>query len=153
MTEACIVSKRNSLIFKGGGILLMLLHHLFYHDEVRPFYNDIIIHGYGVVNQIGIFSKLCVAMFVFASGYGLAVSTPEDTKLKDFYIHRFKKLYLNYWFIWLLFVPVSIFCFNRSFLDAYGNHYCLKACLDFLGWLRCSALTAITLRGGFITVS
>ena len=136
MTEECLLNKRNSLILKGAGISLMLIHHLFYLDEMRPYYNDIIIHGHGLVNQIGIFCKLCVAVFVFVSGYGLAVSTPKSIKLKDFYWHRFKKLYLNYWFIWLLFVPIGVFVFGRTFTDAYGEYVTIRGALDFFGLLK-----------------
>ena len=89
----------------------MLFHHLFYSEWSRPLYDDIVIHGVGVINQLGIFCKLCVAVFVFLSGYGLMVSTPKNIKLKDFYWHRFKKLYLNYWVVWLLFVPIGVFIF------------------------------------------
>ena len=111
----------------------MLFHHLFYSEWSLPLYDDITIHGNGVINQLGIFSKLCVAVFVFVSGYGLVVSTPIDIKLKDFYWHRFKKLYLNYWFVWILFVPISVFVFGRTFIEAYGNHYLVKAILEFFG--------------------
>ena len=93
-----------------------------------------------IVNQIGIFSKLCVAVFVFVSGYGLAVSTPKEIKLKDFYLHRFKKLYLNYWFIWLLFVPIGVFVFGRTFMDAYGEYAAIKAILDFFGLLNLTGM-------------
>ena len=114
----------------------MLFHHLFFSESSRELYNDITIHGVGIVNQFGIFSKLCVSVFVFVSGYGLAVSTPIDVKLKDFYLHRFKKLYLNYWFIWIFFVPISVFLFGRSFTDAYGENAIIKSILDFFGILK-----------------
>ena len=58
----------------------------------------------------------------------------------SFYKHRFKKLYLNYWFIWLLFVPVDIFVFGRTLAEAYGNHYIIKMILDFFGLLNMAAL-------------
>lgn len=135
MTEG-ILSKSNSLILKGGGILLMLVHHLFYSEWSQPLYDDITIRGVGVVNQIGHFCKLCVAVFVFVSGYGLAASTPLNVKLKDFYWRRFKKLYLNYWYIWLLFVPICYFVFGRTFTDAYGEHATVKGVLDFFGLLK-----------------
>lgn len=131
-----ILSKSNSLILKGGGILLMLIHHLFYSEWSQPLYDDITIHGVGVVNQIGHFSKLCVAVFVFVSGYGLVASTPPDVKLKDFYWRRLKKIYLNYWYIWLLFVPISYFVFGRTFTDAYGENTAIKGVLDFFGLLK-----------------
>ena len=114
----------------------MLFHHLFYSPWSQQYYNDISFHGIGVFNQLGIFCKLCVAVFVFASGYGLAVSTPVGIRLKDFYWHRFKKLYLNYWFIWLLFVPLSIFVFGRTFSEAYGDNAIFKGILDFFGLLK-----------------
>lgn len=134
--DTVLLDKRQSLMLKGGGILLMLTHHLFYNDWSRELYNDIYFHGVGLVNQIGIFSKLCVAVFVFVSGYGLAVSTPVNIRLKDFYWHRFKKLYLNYWFIWVLFVPIGIFVFGRSLSDAYGDNVVVKSVLDFFGILK-----------------
>lgn len=135
MEDITLLDKRKSLILKGG-ILLMLAHHLFYNEWSRELYDDITFHGVGLVNQIGIFSKLCVAIFVFVSGYGLAASTPNEINLKDFYLHRFKKLYLNYWFIWLLFVPISVFVFGRTLSDAYGDNVVVKAILDFLGILK-----------------
>lgn len=114
----------------------MLTHHLFYNDWSRELYDDITFNGVGLVNQIGIFSKLCVAIFVFVSGYGLMASSPDNIKLKDFYWHRFKKLYLNYWFIWLLFVPIGVFVFGRTLTEAYGSNVALKAVLDFFGVLK-----------------
>lgn len=114
----------------------MLIHHLFYSSRSQQLYDDIIVYGVGFVNQIGLFSKVCVSVFVFCSGYGLAVSTPEKIKLKTFFRHRFKKLYFNYWYIWLLFVPVGVIVFGRSFADAYGEHTVIKGALDFVGLLK-----------------
>ena len=114
----------------------MLIHHLFYSEWSQPLYDDITIHGVGVVNQIGRFCKLCVAVFVFVSGYGLTASTPPDVKLKDFYWRRLKKIYLNYWYIWLLFVPITYFIFGRTFTDAYGDNSAIKGVLDYFGLLK-----------------
>lgn len=130
-----LIRKRTSSILKGIGILLMLFHHLFYSEPSQALYNDLTIHGINVVNEIGIFCKLCVAVFVFVSGYGLAASTPPDQSLKAFYCRRFKKLYLHYWFIWLIFIPITVFVFGRSFNDAYGENAIVKGILDFFGLL------------------
>lgn len=115
-----LITRQQSLIMKGIGICLMLTHHLFYSEKSIPLYDDIVIHGHGIVNTIGVFSKLCVALFVFVSGYGLAVSTPGNFSVGRFYIRRFRKLYLNYWLIWLIFVPIGIFVFHRTFEDVYN---------------------------------
>lgn len=45
-----VLIKRNSLIIKAVGILLMLAHHLFYSEWSQQFYDDLTINGVGVVN-------------------------------------------------------------------------------------------------------
>lgn len=58
---------QDSNVLKGIVILIMLWHHLF----LRPEYNDIVIHGHSIAQEIAIMCKVCVAIFVFVSGYGL----------------------------------------------------------------------------------
>ena len=123
MQQNSLISKSNSLIIKGVGILLMFLHHLFYSPSSTSLFWDYHVHvgshDIGLVNQLGIYGKLCVAMFVFVSGYGLEASfLKKDLNVLTFYKHRFIKLYMNYWFIWLLFVPIGIFIFGRTIPDA-----------------------------------
>lgn len=114
----------------------MLIHHLFYSESSRLLYDDFIFHGHGLVNEIGVLSKVCVAIFVFVSGYGLSYKYKEGFDKKQYYVSRFKKLYFNYWFIWLLFVPISVFVFQRTFADVYGTHIIYKSGLDILGVLN-----------------
>jgi len=57
------ISLNETNAVKGIAIIAMLLHHLFYtHPEF----------GF-VVHQIGLIGKVCVAMFLFLSGYGLTI--------------------------------------------------------------------------------
>lgn len=128
-----VLTKDASQIMRGGGILLMLIHHLFGNEELRPLFDDVIIRGGGLVNQIGIYSNVCVSIFIFISGYGLTISTPSDIPLRTFYKKRLKKLFFNFWFVWIIFVPISIFVFGRTFENAYGAHPYFKAVLEFFG--------------------
>ena len=103
---------------KGIAILAMLCHHLyaFPPDGVEPYT--------GVLHWFGVLGKVCVALFLFCSGYGLAanykpISFKEDLK---FIGRRLVKFYLNYWVIFLIFVPITIFCFHRPLSAAYGEH-------------------------------
>lgn len=130
------LSINDTNVLKGLAILLMLMHHLFWvpnglFDDVYLFQDRYL------VNEIGIFSKLCVSLFIFLSGYGLVAKTEKDggqiADLKSFYYRRFKKLYLNYWFVWLLFVPISVFYFGITFEEAYGSNVCLNLAADLLG--------------------
>ena len=132
MMKNQLLSVNKSWILKGIAICLLLVHHLFY--ERNGLYNDFPVHGRYLVQQIGVFSRLCVALFVFLSGYGLAVSHKEQP-IGKFYMRRFKKLFLNYWFIWIIFVGLSILVFHRSMYMVYGNHIAMRAGLDFLGIL------------------
>ena len=121
-------------ILKGIALLLLLLHHLFYLKT--GLYDDIqIYHSHYLVNEIGWFSKLCVAIFVFLSGYGLTIQANKSTKINViiFYKHRFSKLYLNYWFIWIIFVPIGILFFHRTFDLVYVNHIWEKLLIDIVG--------------------
>lgn len=126
------LSINDTTVLKGVAILLLLAHHLFYQGIG---YNDVHLYGnHYLVKEIGIISKLCVAIFVFLSGYGLTVNAEKSlTSLKTFYVHRFVKLMANYWFIWIIFVPIGVFVFNRTFQDVYGDHVFFKFMLDFLG--------------------
>ena len=122
---------------KGLALLLLLCHHLFYIDN--GLYDSISIAGHNVIQVIGQWSKVCVAIFIFLSGYGLMYQTIRDGKiesLKRFYWHRYTKLFVNYWFIWLVFVPIGVFIFGRSFHDSYGAYMPIKVFLDFFGLIN-----------------
>lgn len=120
-------------ILKGIAIVLLLCHHSLYPGQP---YDDVIVHGIPLVENFGKFSKLCVAAFVFLSGYGLTVSAVKSGgigSLTSFYRRRYVKLLTNYWVIYLLFVPLGVFVFNRSFSSVYGDNYWLGAISDFFG--------------------
>ena len=120
-------------VLKGIAILLLLCHHCFYPGEP---YDDIVLFGHPIVQNIGEFSKLCVAIFVFFSGYGLTIQAMAQGGIKNvwaFYRRRYVKLMINYWLIWFIFVPMGVFIFHRTFPLVYGEHFMLRAFWDFLG--------------------
>lgn len=133
------LSHKDTNVLKGIGLLLLLFHHLFHIQS--GLYDDIHIAGdHFLVQEIGKWCKFCVAIFVFLSGYGLTVSTKKSSgvqNVKQFYWHRFTKLMLNYWFIWLIFVPIGQFVFNQSFADAYQTYVIPKFILDLFGIINC----------------
>lgn len=130
------LSLEDSNVLKGIALALLLIHHLFGIPSTEGFYNDIVVGNHGIVNEIGRGSKLCVAIFVFLSGYGLTVQTEnrgEIGSLTHFYRHRLLKLLLNYWFIWLIFVPIGVLVFGRTLLGTYHDHFFIKLIADVLG--------------------
>ena len=64
----------DSYALKGIALLMLLFHHLFYIQN--GLYDDVTLHmgreKIDLVNYIALACKLCVAIFVFLSGYGLA---------------------------------------------------------------------------------
>ena len=69
------ISKEDSTALKGIAILWMIFHHCFHDIDLfkdlnlnfAPFTME------GVLN-VGIYAKVCVAIFAFVSGYGLYLS-------------------------------------------------------------------------------
>lgn len=116
-----ILTKQDTSVLKGIAIIAMLCHHLYTCPEyigggIEPYT--------GILAWIGVLGKVCVAMFLFCSGYGLAaqykpISIKDDIK---FILRRLTKFYSNYWVIFIIFVPITYFIFGRTLTDAYGEH-------------------------------
>lgn len=127
------LSLNDTQVLKGVALLLLLCHHCWYTGEG---FDDVFVFGKPVFQQMGVFCKLCVSLFVFLSGYGLTIGAMKNNgvgKLMTFYKKRYFKLMINYWVIWLLFVPLGVFFLGRSFPDVYGDNYVFKALADFFG--------------------
>lgn len=126
------LSLSDSYVLKGIAILLLLTDHLFYKGQP---YDDILISGHGVIENFSEISKCCVAIFVFLSGYGLTASSTQRGigNILSFYYKRYIKLMLNYWLIWLIFVPLGIFVFDRTFEVVYSEQIIYKSVADFFG--------------------
>lgn len=112
------LTRKDTAVLKGIAICAMLCHHLYAFPPAT-------VEGYsGITLWIGMLGKVCVALFLFCSGYGLAsqykpVSIKEDIK---FVVRRLVKFYANYWIIFVFFVPITVFVFHRTLVDAYGEH-------------------------------
>lgn len=121
-------------VLKGFALILLLVHHLFYIQN--ELYDDMTILNYnhGPIFYLAQVCKVCVALFVFLSGYGLTKKYGGETiDIRRFYVERFAKLMPAFWFIWLLFVPIGMLFFDRTFESVYGNHIILKCIIQLLG--------------------
>lgn len=125
-------SKDDSLVMKGMAIIAMLFHHVYFSfpDWVEPY-------G-GTLAWVGQLGKVCVSIFLFCSGYGLAVQYRKVSGAKGtlrFLGKRLLSFYLNYWCIFLVFVPITVFAFHRPFTAAYGENVNVvrRVLLDLLG--------------------
>lgn len=107
-------SKQQSLQIKGGAIMLLLFHHLFYTANrfepfgVTPWFlskEDLII--------IATAARVCVWIFVFASAYGITTlferKAPEKSIGRFVFERWFSLMKGGYWLIYpLAFVILTI---------------------------------------------
>lgn len=109
-------TKSHTQMAKGIAILLMICHHLFgfperlhnvYYTSIVPFSNNYFEY------LTGRFGKICVAMFLFLSGYGLYMSYMKKNNFtfKDS-IKRIYGFLMNYWVAFILFVPIGLIWFS-----------------------------------------
>lgn len=129
------LSIKETHIIKCFAISAMLFHHLFFRN---------IQYGESIL-KIALTSKVCVAIFVFLSGYGLSIqfskikwNHSQVQRFKQtlvFLIKRLIKFYFSYWLIFIISVPIGIFLFNRSLEIPYGENSTIVPCLikDFFG--------------------
>lgn len=99
-------------------------------------YTEFCVGKYELAEMFARICKLCVAIFVMLSGYGLTVQAEKNDGINSigvFYRHRFSKLLVYYWFIWLLFVPVGVLVFDRGFEEVYQTNIIPKFVADVLG--------------------
>lgn len=100
-------------VSKGMALMLILWHHLFFEKPESGM----------LVYQSALLAKVCVGIYVVLSGYGLAASLKNKAfDLFSFYKRRLVKLYLNYWFIALLFIPLGVMWFGRSLESVFGEN-------------------------------
>ena len=99
---------------KGAALFFLLWHHLFFlRPEAGP-----------VVYLSAVVMKVCVAMFLLLSGYGLFESAKKYDRLPvlSFWRKSYAKIYINYWLVWLIFVGIGVAFFPGGTLqDAYGS--------------------------------
>lgn len=112
------LSLNETNIIKGIAICAMLFHHLFYETS-----------AYGTfTQQFAIVCKVCVSMFLFISGYGMAIqyskihhNGPKEKIILTlkFLLKRMSKFYLNYWIIFVFIVPLGVCVLGRPLSSAY----------------------------------
>ena len=113
-------TKKHTQIAKEVAILLMLAHHLFAFPAriyvEQGYISMLSIRGYNIEYIIGRFGSLCVAIYLFLSGYGIYMIIQKKGifTLKDAF-KRVKNMYINYWIVFIIFIPLGFIFFNKNF--------------------------------------
>ena len=94
---------------KGIALLLLMWHHLF-GVEYLSGWTAIIPGTEGASYVIGASGKICLAMFLFCSGYGLYKSyiNKENTK-KTYILQRLAKTLIPYWLVMIIAIAYLVY--------------------------------------------
>ena len=137
---------RQTRIAKGIAILLLLWHHIFLNtpENQQRFVSLFSIKGVPIECLVSEYAKVCVAMFLVLSGYGLYKSWINrfgiilggnyNPRIKDqisFVKNRLTKLMFGFWVVFIIFVPLSIW-FGKPFWIVYKGNV-LYGLIDFFG--------------------
>ena len=125
----------DTCVLKGVAIILMFMHHLFaFPDRIIEPNFFVPIHTYihvPLINQdfeflLGQFGKLCVAIFLFLSGYGTYLSyKSKNTSNEKFVLKKIFRIYKIYWQVFIIFIPIGLIMRKIDF------HYVEFACNFF----------------------
>ena len=105
------LSKKDSLSIKGIAILTMMLHHCFLRKaDYDTFDISFWPLNQGIVTHLAVICKVCVALFVFVSGYGLAISVRKiepnyqlsAKQTTEYLIRRIISVLSGFWFVMVL---------------------------------------------------
>ena len=110
MRHSSGLSRKDSLVIKGVALLAMMWHHCFLSGRFDGFMISFLPLTQGQVENIAAFSKICVSLFAFVSGYGLCASLQNlfqeeefsSKKVSKWVLTRYIKSFSGYWLIVVL---------------------------------------------------
>ena len=120
------MNKEQSLQLKGVAILMMLFLHLFNTAERVAECTTYInfLNGKPLVYALARVAGMCVPIYLFISGYGLAKSTDLSGSAL---LRRLRRVYSHYWLVFVLFIPLGCIIAPALYPDSWG-----AAILNFL---------------------
>ena len=143
MEKVLEFSKKNTAAMKGIAIIMMLFHHCFLEGRYEEF--NIIFSPFSesFVAMLASFLKICVAIFVFLTGYGLAIKYLDENSKGDKSIakstaSRYLSLMSGFVFIFILsqivFIISKIACtyLGKEPLTAYTGDTKVTSVMYFI---------------------
>ena len=103
------ITSTKSEHLKGIALLLLMFHHLF-GVEYLDGWRAVIPGTEGASYVIGASGKICLAMFLFCSGYGLYKSyISKDAPKKTYILQRLIKTLIPYWLVMVVTIAYLVF--------------------------------------------
>lgn len=144
------MTKQDSLELKGIAILMMLFLHLFNTpervDECTTFLH---IGSKPLALLLSRVCGMCVPIFIFITGYGLAASWRKDVLHQLHPLRRVSHLYGMYWTIFLLFISLACYLspsvYPGSLPEFIENLFCLTFTYNGEWWFMRSYIILVLL--------
>lgn len=135
------LTREDTKVIKAIAIILMLMHHLWaFPDRIAGGSLKYLFHIFGQssIEYLGGFGKICVSLFFFLGGYGIYLSSAGK---KFDVVKKIKKLYVAYWKVFLIFIPIAFLFFSSQpayckidwIYNRYGNFSWNQCIANFLG--------------------
>ncbi len=118
------LSKNDTINLKGLAVIFLLIHHFLWN-----YMNDSL--GFFYVIR---YTKICVGIFIFLSGYGLVKSRKKNQISNwKFIIEKIKLLMITYQKVFIIFILLAMVFNLRTMQEAYNNKIFIKFIIEFLG--------------------
>ncbi|MBO6154167.1 MAG: acyltransferase [Lachnospiraceae bacterium] len=122
------LSKEESTALKGVAILWMIFHHC-YHETGLFDYLNLNFYPFDMesVLNVGIYAKVCVAIFAFVSGYGLYISYMNSAVIEGdskWIWNRLKKVMTTFCTVAVIsyvYFAIKALITGEEFFSKYGN--------------------------------
>lgn len=153
-------TKDDTLSIKALAIILMLLHHLFtFPDKLTngaSFTNLYVFSdGRSVEYILGNYGKLCVALFMMLSGYGIYCSYRANNEgLGSSILKRIKGVYIKYWQVFIVFVPLGLLIGSEKIshlpVDWVANFFAINTNFNDETWFLTTYIIMICISPAII---
>lgn len=121
-------SRQDTKAMKGIAILLMLLHHIMAFPDRIPTKYQFALPATALkhLQLVGSFGKICVYIFMFLGGLGLAKQIEAH---KFHLLRKIWNLYRVYWRVFFVFVPLGFLFFSQQ--PRYSRAFMWNRFADF----------------------
>ena len=118
------MKQEDSNVVKGIAVIMLYIHHLFWSDRWKSY--EITFGGVKqeTVVSFAVFCRVCVALFVFISAYGISKKYEQKKiggigRLWGDACIRYFKLVSSMWIVWLPFLLLSCIIKIHTFSEVY----------------------------------
>ena len=87
-------TKEHTFITKGVLVILLLIHHVFFEDNIALYHINTMISDPVLIGKIVSFGKICIAGFAFITAYGMTLTykRTEDSDIRVLFSLSIRRL-------------------------------------------------------------